>query len=65
MSKAESDKAYKVAAHRAERRNASAVLAARADQDDRRLHAKAYGDPWLSKKDGKQYVPGSPRAMRK
>lgn len=62
--KAESDKPYKVAKHRAER-PARAILTARLDQDDRNLHAKAYGDPWGSRKDGKQHFPGNARDMRK
>jgi hypothetical protein len=65
MTKAESDKDYKVAEHRAERRSARAILCARLDQDDRHLHRKDYGNPCKSAKDGKQYFPSHPREMRK
>ena len=51
---ATSDKTYKVSEHRAERRTYRALLTARVDQDDRRLHAVQYGDENHSNKDGKR-----------
>jgi hypothetical protein len=62
---AESDKRYKLAEHRAERRTYRAILTARLDEDDRRLHANVYGDANHSEKDGKQYLRQSSRDMRK
>jgi hypothetical protein len=62
---AESDKSYKVSEHRADRRSHRALLTSRLDPDDRRLHSKVYGDSAGSNKDGKQYLTGSPREMRK
>jgi hypothetical protein len=61
MSKAESDKTYKVAEHRAERRSARAVISTCLDSDDRHLHKVAYGDSCRSNKDGKQYFRGDER----
>jgi hypothetical protein len=53
-----------VGAHRAERRNVRAIIASCFDQDDRRLYAKEYGDPWCSPKDGKVFT-SDPRDLRK
>lgn len=64
MSKAESDKAYKVAEHRRERHHTRQRLHVSADDTDRRLH-RPFGNPACAPKDGKQYFPGSPRDMRK
>ena len=61
---AESDKSHKVTAHRAERRSVRAIIASCLDQDDRRLYAKVYGDPWCSPKDGKVFT-SDPRDLRK
>ena len=61
---AESDKSHKVSAHRAERRSVRAIIGSRLDQDDRRLYAKEYGDPWSSPKDGKVFT-SDPRYLRK
>ncbi|HEX5461811.1 MAG TPA: hypothetical protein VFX20_17740 [Steroidobacteraceae bacterium] len=52
---AETDKPFKMAEHRAERRTYRALLTARLDPDDRRLHARQYGNENHSDKDGKQY----------
>jgi hypothetical protein len=65
MTTAESDKSYKVGEHRAERRTYRARLMAVLDPDDRRFHARVYGDANHSNKDGKQYFEGSARDMRK
>ena len=54
ITSASSDKSFKVSEHRAERRTYRAVLTARLDQDDRRLHAIQYGDENHSNKDGKR-----------
>lgn len=60
---AESDKRYKAAEHRAERRGYRARLNTSLDPDDPRLHATDYGNPNRSEKDGKQYSLGG--TMRK
>lgn len=65
---ARSDKSFKVAEHRRERRAVSALLPVTQDDSDRRLHSKRHGDPWLSPKDGKSDWTGSdyePKALRK
>ena len=64
MTGAESDKPYKTAEHRAQRRTYRALLVARLDPDDRRLHARQYGDENHSEKDGKRFI-GSDAEMRK
>jgi hypothetical protein len=51
MTTAESDKPFKVAEHRAERRAYRAIFGVSFDQDDRRLHATNYGNANLSDKD--------------
>lgn len=62
---AQSDKPFKVAEHRRERRSARATLAKIQDGDDGRLHSKVFGDPWKSDKDGKYYFASDARMMRK
>lgn len=49
---AKSEKDYKIAAHRSERRTVRTAIASGADQDDRRLH-QVFHDPWDAPKDGK------------
>lgn len=58
---AESDKAYKQAEHQRERAAAKIAIG----QGEQPTPARAYGNPWFSEKDGKQYWPGSERAKRK
>ena len=59
---AESDKPFKMAEHRRERRAVNAALA----QGGEPPHALLFGDPWSSDKDGKQYVAEpSPNLLRK
>lgn len=60
MTTAESDKAFKQREHRRERAAVRDALAAGADLP----HAKKFGNPWASEKDGKQYW-DHPRAYRK
>ena len=50
---AASDKPYKVAEHRRERRTARQIVSGAQDDTDPRLHSENYGDPWRSPKDGK------------
>ena len=58
----ESDKWYKVAAHRAARRATRVSVARGEEPPDEREH----GDPWGAPKDGKAYLPDAPdRLMRK
>lgn len=49
---AESDKPFKVAEHRRERRAVNVALAHGSEPP----HALMFGDPWKSEKDGKHYV---------
>ena len=59
---ADSDKPYKVAAHRRERRCVKINLARGVDLP----HPKAFGNPWASCKDGKGYHPErDPKVLRK
>lgn len=60
---ASSDKAFKTAEHRRERRAAKVA----ASQLDEGPGAKAFGNPWASRKDGKSWFdPGKhPDLMRK
>lgn len=59
---AESDKLFKQAEHRRERRAAKARL----DVGEELLPAKAFGDPWDGQKDGKKWLDEpSPKLMRK
>lgn len=60
MTTIESDKWFKASEHRRERAAVRAALATGGDIP----HRRAFGDPWLSGKDGKQYWP-SPLAYRK
>lgn len=48
---ADSDKPFKVAEHRRERRRVK-ISMAKCDQPE---HPKAFGNPWASCKDGKSY----------
>jgi hypothetical protein len=64
ITSAPSDKPWKVAEHKRERRVTRAVLALSLDGDDARLHGRNYGDPWCSEKDGKAYWPDE-RTYRK
>lgn len=65
ITNAESDKPFKAAEHRRERRSTRSMLVKVQDGDHRSLHSKAFGDPWKSDKDGKHYFPGDIRMMRK
>ena len=65
MTTADSDKPFKTDAHRAERRSTRTKLASGIDADDPRMHAKVYGDPWLSPKDGWQMIDPKSKWMRK
>ena len=58
MTTAETDKPFKMAEHRRERRAVKAALKAAAPLPD----PVAFGNPWASEKDGKQYLdePGPP-----
>ena len=58
---ADSDKPFKRREHRKERVAVRVALAC----DGEAPHHKQFGDPWLSDKDGKQYVPGQPDLLRK
>jgi hypothetical protein len=58
---AASDKRFKKAEHSRER---AAVRVALAQGEDA-PSPRAFGDPWFGEKDGKQYVPGSARVLRK
>jgi hypothetical protein len=59
---AESDKRYKVAEHRRERRFVRAAL----DENVPLPDEKQFGDPWKGDRDGKKYWSGAPaKAMRK
>ncbi|MBU3032394.1 hypothetical protein [Paracoccus marinaquae] len=49
---APSDKPYKVAEHRRERRSAKVSIGNGAEPE----HPKAFGDPWRGEKDGKAYL---------
>lgn len=60
---AETDKPFKTREHRRERRTVHGILSASLDQDDKRLHAKRFGDGWHSDKDGKQYVPDADQGV--
>ncbi|MBS7546274.1 hypothetical protein [Ancylobacter oerskovii] len=58
----DSDKWFKVAAHRAARR-ATRISVARGDEPP---HTREHGDPWGAPKDGKAYWPEAPdKFMRK
>ena len=62
VAKAESDKPFKVREHRRERRAVKAALKADGPLPDPR----AFGNPWASEKDGKQFLADpEPRDMRK
>lgn len=61
MTTAESDKRFKQAEHRRERSATKIALAKGKEPQDKR----AYGDPCLSEKDGKQYCPDLPGILRK
>ncbi|WP_332116055.1 hypothetical protein [Azorhizobium caulinodans] len=52
MTTAETDKPFKASEHRRERRQSKALLLTGAEP----LPPKAYGDPWRSGKDGKQWL---------
>ena len=57
-----SDKAFKVAEHRRERRAVKADVAGGQEPE----HPKAFGNPWKSEKDGKAYIAEPrPEDMRK
>jgi hypothetical protein len=60
---AESDKAFKVAEHRRERRTVNAALNTAEDLP----HTKLFGNPWASEKDGKRLFDPTrhPASMRK
>jgi hypothetical protein len=61
MTSASSDKRFKRAEHSRERAAAKVALA-----KGRELPSpRAFGDPALSEKDGKQYLPDLDRALRK
>lgn len=61
MTAAESDKAYKARAHRAER----AAVRARLNKGEEPPSPRAFGDPCGSEKDGKQYLPDADELLRK
>ncbi len=61
---AESEKSWKSAAHRAERRMCRQRLQATADDTDRRMHRRLYGDPWCGPKDGKHDWTGTSFAVK-
>ena len=59
---ADSDKLFKQAEHRRERRTVKALLDAGAEPPP----AKTFGDPWDGQKDGKQWLDEPPpKLMRK
>jgi hypothetical protein len=62
---ATSDKLFKTTEHRRERRATHTVLGQTHNGDDRRLHAKVFGDPWQGRKEGKGYCPDDPKVLRK
>lgn len=62
MTTADSDKAFKQAEHRRDRR----AVKVRLEFDEEPLPTKAFGNPWASEKDGKQWLTEpSPKLMRK
>ena len=65
ITKAETNKSWKVMAHRAARRATHQILRATED-GDATPHPKAHGDPWTMPKDGKTWY-GScwPELLRK
>lgn len=58
---AETDKPFKSREHRRERRTVAVALKIGAEIQD----SKAFGNPWASEKDGKQYCPDNPAILRK
>jgi len=63
---ASSERWYKAAAHRQERHHARQRLRIAANDTDRRLHRRPFGDPWGGPKDGKGYwAAAEARDMRK
>ena len=58
---AESDKTYKQAEHQRERSAAKIAI----QQGEQPLAPRAYGNPWFSEKDGKQYWADMERVRRK
>jgi hypothetical protein len=52
LTTADSDKAFKEAEHRRERRAAKATIKAGGEPTD----PKAFGNPWAGEKDGKQWL---------
>lgn len=54
MTGAPSEKQFKAAEHRRERRNARMVVGVSTDDTDPRLF-RSYGDPWAGPKDGKTW----------
>ena len=60
---AETEKAYKAAAHRSERRTARTKI--KSGRPDDIPHPKKFGDPWGAPKDGKQMVDPKSKWMRK
>jgi hypothetical protein len=65
LTTAKSDKPYKTAEHQRERHAVHQRLTKTADDTDRRLHPRPYGDPWNGPKDGKQFVDPKSKWMRK
>ena len=61
ITSATSDKRFKQAEHG----RARAALRAAIAHDTEPPHCKTFGDPWLSEKDGKAYVPDHPDLLRK
>lgn len=62
ITSADSDKPFKVAEHRRERRAAKAGIAAGQEPE----HPRAFGNPWHGEKDGKAYhIRPRPEDMRK
>jgi len=59
---AETEKSYKAAAHRAERRVVRAKVKSGADDIP---HTKEFGDPWSGPKDGKYWFRDPTRILRK
>jgi hypothetical protein len=63
MTKADSDKRFKTAEHRRERRKLKETDLT----DDMPADSKTFGNPWASEKDGKQWIDRKrfPELMRK
>ena len=63
---AESDKPFKVAEHRRERRHVAVQLHVNPDDAAPRLHPAPFGNPWAAPKDGKQiWTKNQDKARRK